>query len=131
MRRKIENIIVNNSIDLKYVVVGTGGTYCKSKSRFIFQARERTEIQNKTAKIAIKYFKEQNLIIIWNVIGYVKNRNIQRSCFSVKCESVFENLENGVAKKIVELQGRGREIVWICPVDELEKAIIKIKECLK
>ena len=129
VKKKIENLIVASGIDLKYVVVGTGETYCKSKGRFVFQAGERKEIRNRTAKIAIKYFEKQNLIIIWNVIGRAKNRNIQRECFSIKCESVFESIESGITKKIVELQGRGQEEVWLYPADEIEKAIIKIKEC--
>lgn len=131
MRNIIRKLIIENDIDEKCVVIGTGKTYCKSKGYFIFQAGNNPRIRNKTAKIAIKYFETQKLIIVWNVVGKSKNRMIKRESFSIKIDSVFENLENGVAKKIVELPGRGEEDVWLYPVDELEQAIIKIKECLK
>lgn len=62
MKKKIENLIVASGIDLKYVVVGTGETYCKSKGRFVFQAGKRKEIKNRTAKITTLLLKHKLIV---------------------------------------------------------------------
>lgn len=127
MKRKIENMIVDNGIDLKYVVVGTGETYYSNK-RFVFDARNRKETVNRTAKFAIKYLSKHNFILVWDIEKY---RHFRGSEFSVKSKTIFDNFKNGVATKAIEFQSWGEEEVLIYPVEELEKAIIKIKECLK
>lgn len=127
VRRKIENIIVNNGIDLKYVVVGTGETYYSTK-RFVFDAKNRKEIVNRTARFAIKYLSKHNLILVWDIEKY---RHFRGTVFSVKSKTVFDNFKNGVATKAVEFQSWGEEEVLIYPTDEIEKAILYIKECLK
>lgn len=127
MKRKIENLIVDSGIDLKNVVVGTGETYYSNK-RFVFNATDRKELDNGTAKFAIKYLSKHSLILVWNIEKYHKHSN---RIFSIKCETVFDNFKNGVATKAVEFHSWGEEEVMIYPADEIEKAIIRIKECLE
>lgn len=131
MKCKIENLLIENGYELKDFVVGTGETYYKSVNRFVFDAKNRKQIINQTAKMAIKYFKKEDILLVWNVYGKSKNRTVRRGVFSVKCNSVFECIDLGVTKKIVELRGWGEEHVWLFPADKLDEMIIKIKEMLR
>ena len=126
MKRKINNLLMKHNIDPEKVLVGTGETYYSNK-RFVFDARNRKEIVNRTAKFAIKYLSKHNFILVWDIEKY---RRFRTSKFSIKSETVFENFKNGSATKAVEFQSWGEEEVLIYSADEIEKAIIKIKECL-
>lgn len=131
MKCKIENLLIENGYELKDFVVGTGETYYKSVNRFVFDAKNRKQIINQTAKMAIKYFKKEDILLVWNVYGKSKGRTVRRGVFSVKCNSVFECIDLGVTKKIVELRGWGEEYVWLFPADKLDEMIIRIKEMLR
>ncbi|MBQ6862683.1 MAG: hypothetical protein IJO14_00445 [Clostridia bacterium] len=131
MKKRITALLIKNGIALSSVVIGTGKTYTSSKNRFIFSAGGRKEILNETAKLAVKYFDEQKILLIWSVYGTAKGRTVKRQTFSVKCDSVFNALTQNKTRKIVELTGHGTEDVWIFSIDETENAISKIKELLK
>ena len=120
-------MLIENQFDLSQFSISVSRKPVAG-NRFKYEAKNKKEIVNKTAKFAIKYFTYEKVLIMWQVKGIEKDRVVDRIKFSVDKDDVFRNLSQGFTVKNLEFNNRGEEIVWFFVADEWEKVVIKIKE---
>lgn len=103
------------NIDPSTVVIGTGKTYYAKERRFIFDAVNRKEILELTAKYAIKYFDKEKIYILWKVREQTtKKRYVYRNKFSIDADLVLSCIgQTEELRKGVEYQWRMKETVRI------------------
>lgn len=120
-RAKVYKILDENKIDRKRFVIGAGETYTRKNKRFEFAAQNRTEIREKTAEYAIKYFTAYDFYLVWQIEKISNGRTVKIEKFSVAYDEVMEAArQKRNAKKDVEYAGWGEETVRIFSFEELK-----------
>ena len=126
-RNDIDNLFLANGFSKTDFVVGIGKTYSLkgNKPRFVFDAKNRDPIFNKTAQYAVKYFFDYDFYIIWKTNRNAKaNKTQYCTVFSIDADDALEAYKRNVsAHKGVGFRWNFKESVEVVDIENLKNLI--------
>lgn len=123
-RKKVYALLEECNADLTHFIVGAGKTYEKKRLRFVFDASQRKECLEGTAKYAIKYFSEYNIYLVWTIKQWTELRTVTRGVFTATYNDVIHAIKNHTfVHKGAEFHSRGAERVEVLTYEELKTFI--------
>ncbi|MBO5040400.1 MAG: hypothetical protein J6D09_04800 [Clostridia bacterium] len=124
-KNEIRELFLKNGFSEETFVIGTGKSHCKSENKFVFQAKGRKSIRERTAKYAVKYFSEYDFYILWKIKENVSyDRESYRQCLSISFDKAMEAYNSGKpARKGVNFEWCFKESVYVVDFDDLKVLI--------